>query len=222
MLLAPAISADVHAHAGSDVSEAAASEPLMFDLPALPLDEALNRYAERTGHPALFPSDLLVGRRSSAVQGNYSDEAALQALLRGTGLVAARRGTGHGSTFVLKEVAPPVAAAAIAPAPLFAGNAYAGAAQAGIWNSLCGDPLTRPGSYTALLRFRIGGDGRVTAATLLDSTGNPARDAALLARLNGVQMPGNVPAKLQREPLTMVVLPNDPGGPQCDVGQGDR
>ncbi len=222
MSLAHAIVDEACAQPGNGSVEARAETLPVFDLPALPLDEALNRYAEITGYPAIFPSDLLVGRRSSAVQGAFAPESALQMLLQGTGLHAVRRGSGRGSTFVLKAVAGPGNGTGSIGTPLFAGNAYAGAAQASIWRSLCGDPLTRPGSYTALLRFRIDGDGRVSDAALLDGTGNPARDAALVRRLMGVRVPGTAPARLQREALTMVVLPSDPGGPQCDVGQGER
>lgn len=222
MLLTHAAVDEVHAEVADPASDVAAPAGQVFDLPAMPLDEALNRYAAITGQPALFPSDLLVGRRSGAVSGRFSAEAALQKLLEGTGLSAVRRGAGGAATFVLKEVGPPASNMANTPAPLFMGDAYAGTAQAGIWNSLCGDPLTRPGNYTALLRFRIGADGRVKDARLLDGTGDAARDAALVRRLDGVRVPGTVPARLHREVLTMVVLPNDPGGPQCSVGQGEH
>lgn len=202
---------------GDDADDAV----FFFDLPALPLDQALRRYAETTGHPAIFPSDLLVGRTSSPVRGRYSTEAALRSLLRGTRLVASRRGNGRGRTFVLEEAGRAPVPRGEAPAPLFRDEGYAGLAQAGIWRSLCADPRTRPGSYTALVRFRIGRDGRLQEVGLLEGSGSELRDAALLERLGAVRIPGYVPGDLAQQPLVMAVLPSDPGGPQCQNG-GER
>jgi len=200
-----------------------AAQSLMFDIPALPLGEALDRYAEVTGLPAVFPSELTDGRTSSPLQGRLRPEIALRTLLQGTGLVATQRESRLGRTFVLEHaraVAAQVASGSPPAGSLFAGRAYAGLAQARIWQQLCADPRTRPGSYTALLRFRLGSDGRLHGARLLGSSGDEGRDAALLRRLDRVRIERTAGGAMADEELTMVVFPSDPGGPQCRETQG--
>ena len=61
-----------------------------FDIPAQRLADALRAYSEATGRDVIAASQLLEGRRSSAVRGRLSPDAALTRLLAGTGLVAER------------------------------------------------------------------------------------------------------------------------------------
>jgi len=59
-----------------------------FNIPAQRLADALRAYSEATGRDVIAASQLLEGRRSSAVRGRLSPDAALTRLLAGTGLVA--------------------------------------------------------------------------------------------------------------------------------------
>ncbi|WP_053553268.1 TonB-dependent receptor [Sphingopyxis sp. 113P3] len=61
-----------------------------FNIPAQRLADALRAYSEATGRDVIAASQLLEGRRSSAVRGRLSPDAALTRLLAGTGLVAER------------------------------------------------------------------------------------------------------------------------------------
>lgn len=60
----------------------------------------------------LFFSDAVEARSSVAVQGRYTEEAALHLLLEGTGLVAEQRNSDLGRTFVLRQAGPDSAAVA--------------------------------------------------------------------------------------------------------------
>lgn len=65
-----------------------------LDLPAEPLGRALARYTQATGVLVAADAALTRGRTSSAVRGRLAARAALDALLRGTGLRAAPDGVG--------------------------------------------------------------------------------------------------------------------------------
>ncbi|HEY0630350.1 MAG TPA: TonB-dependent receptor [Sphingomicrobium sp.] len=57
-----------------------------FDLPTMELADALRQVAVRTGTNLLAPDELVRGRRSIALSGEYSAEEAVQGLLQGSGL----------------------------------------------------------------------------------------------------------------------------------------
>lgn len=182
-----------------------------FDIPSMPLPLALNRYADISGRPALFPSDLVVGRTSATVRGRYTAEAALRALLSGTGLAAERRLSGLGETFILKTVAPPPAGPRPGLTAVLHDNGYSGLVQARIWQALCGNPRTWPGDYASLLRFSLDRQGRVGDASVVDSSGDPDRDAALLRALESVMVDRPPPSALVRQPVVMAILPRQSG-----------
>ncbi|WP_411851128.1 TonB-dependent receptor domain-containing protein [Stenotrophomonas sp. LGBM10] len=77
-----------------------------FDIPAQPLDPALRRFGREAGVQVVFRSAVAEGLRSMPVQGRLTPEQGLQALLRGTGLVA--RPIAPGSWAI--EAAAPAAA----------------------------------------------------------------------------------------------------------------
>lgn len=57
-----------------------------FDIPAGDLESALIAFSRQTNIQSMYPSDLVAGRRTPGVQGDYTPEEALQGLLAGTGL----------------------------------------------------------------------------------------------------------------------------------------
>ncbi|MDF3838482.1 TonB family protein [Cupriavidus basilensis] len=198
-----------------------------FDIPAQPLAAALNRYAAVANRPALFASDMVVGRVSSDVRGRYTAEAALRILLEGTGLVAEKLDTELGQTFLLKESGTKPAVPRVGMADLFSADGYAGEVQARIVQALCADPRAVPGRYSAVLRFRVDAAGRIHSARLLGSTGDAGRDAAILRTLQRVQIEMPPPEAVMEQALTMMVLPAAPharsnGTPPCiqDNGKG--
>lgn len=65
---------------------------MSLDLPAQPLDQALNALAARTGLQVIFPTALAEQRRAPALRGSYSASEALERLLQGSGLEARMSG----------------------------------------------------------------------------------------------------------------------------------
>jgi hypothetical protein len=206
-------------------ADGAASEPVPnavdaavdFDIPALPLGDALKRYAAVTRQPALFRSELLLGLTSSAVRGLFPPDAALGLLLEGTGLVAEKVRTGSGVTLALRPAAAPAAAPRAAGLGSLAG--YPSLVQAQVWEALCDDTRTRPGAYRSLLRFEVDAAGQVRRPRLLGPTGDAARDVAMLEVLQAVHLAHAPPPELP-QPLTLLILPTDSrGGTRCrDAG----
>lgn len=201
-------------------SLASASTLFDFDLPAQPLIDALQRYGTLTRQPALFRSEIVSGRTSSALSGRHSAEAALRLLLGGTGLVAEKFDHGSGGeAFVLKvSVDTPADAARVASLGSLSG--YPGLVQTRVWQALCGNPRTVPGQYRSLLRFQVDAVGQIQRPRLIGSTGDAERDAAVLDVLRQVRM-GSAPPRDLEQPVTMLLLPDDVGaGMRCDQISG--
>ncbi|WP_046242280.1 STN domain-containing protein, partial [Delftia tsuruhatensis] len=73
------------AHAQTMAAPAAAQR---FDLPAAPLDRALNAFATQAGILLTADGSLTAGKTGAALHGSYSVREGLAALLAGSGLEA--------------------------------------------------------------------------------------------------------------------------------------
>lgn len=71
--------------ANEEVQEGGAKQ--RFDIPAGELEEGLISFSKHTGIQSLYPSDLVAGRRTQGLQGDYTPEEALQGILTGNRLV---------------------------------------------------------------------------------------------------------------------------------------
>jgi hypothetical protein len=197
----------------------AATAAMAFDLPALPLSQALEQYDARTSVSVFFPSELVAGRISHAVQGYFSPEQALRLLLEGTGLMLQSAAE---QAFVLApESGPPaVTDAAANPVPLPAPmpRSYDAVLQSTIMQTLCARPDLALGQYRLALRVRIDATGHVRQVRLLDTTGNARRDTAIVDTLQGIAL-GQAPADPAR-PFVLLVQPHanaDTDAPACPV-----
>ena len=83
-----------------------------FNIPAQALDAALFNYSQQSGLQVVFPSQLAAGKHSSPLQGEHPREAALEILLRGTGLAFRYSDP---QTLVLYRPEPVAQAASAAP-----------------------------------------------------------------------------------------------------------
>jgi type II secretory pathway component GspD/PulD (secretin) len=83
-----------------------------YNIPAQPLGAALNAYAEATGIDLVVSPDVVSGKRSHALKGNYSADAALDQLLRGTSLSYRMSSAG---SLIVEMPGKPVQVSASAP-----------------------------------------------------------------------------------------------------------
>lgn len=194
-----------------------AAEPPSFDLQGGPLKEALARFDALTLRSVFFPSALVEGRSASPVQGRMAPDEALNRLLRGSGLAARAVGP---DAFVLQPLAPEDVAADVpssgAPvaAPASASRAFDGLLQARLLRSLCDGGDLALGSYRLALRMQIDASGRAAQVRLLDTTGNRARDAAIVDAARRIDL-GQPPADPGR-PFVLLLRPQPPdAAPVC-------
>lgn len=212
---APLDGHDLQPSNGATPASSPAGPLLDFDIPAQPLDAALQRYGSLSHQPALYRAEIVNGQTATAVHGRYTAEQALNLLLQGTGLTAEKFATGRDNAFILKA---PAASASAQSRKAGLGNltGYPARLQTRVWQALCDNPRTAPGSYRSLLRFQVDATGRVARARMIGSTGDAGRDAAMLETLGHVRMDSAPPPDLA-QPVTLLLLPNDAGfGRRCD------
>jgi hypothetical protein len=185
----------------------ASDQKIQFDIPAQPLDSALEAYMQATGLQVLYPSELATSRRSSPVTGQLTSRGAIEMLLSGTDLTIHYTADG---AFTVRPL--PAAPDHVAAGPRFADyDAFLGRTQQRIIASLCRSLTTRPGSYRAVLQFSIAPAGFIDDASLLGSTGDTARDRAVMDLLRGLTI-GQAPPANMPQPVTMLIGPRAPGG----------
>lgn len=179
-----------------------------FDLPAQPLERALERFSVVSGWSVMYPAALADGRSSRAVAGLMPPARALEQLLAGTGLVAQTVGEGR----VVVRASSGVDTAAQAATPALAPEEHRrryGQVQQALRRAFCDDPLLAPGDYSAELAFTVAADGRVHAPELLAGSADARRDQRLLQAVAALQLPSAVAALAQ--PLTLHILPVSDG-----------
>lgn len=200
---------------------AQAQSPLLtLNLPAQDLEHALQAYSRATGMAVLVDRELTRGRRSIGVRGRFTAQEALAMLLTGSGLMA-RYARNDAFTLQLPEVSPPPAArGAAARNAARINNSYATALQQAIEASLCRSPLTRPGSFRALVQVWVNPDGWIEHSRLVSSTGDEQRDEALVRSLGTTQVERPAPSSL-RQPVTLLLMPDTTGTRmECTAGKG--
>lgn len=92
--------------------------------------------------------------------------------------------------------------------------------QQAIERSLCRSPLTRPGSFRALVQVWVNGDGVIEHSRLVSSTGDLQRDEALVRGLGATRVERPAPSSL-RLPVTLLLMPDSTGTRmECTAGEG--
>ncbi|WLG98299.1 TonB C-terminal domain-containing protein [Pseudomonas sp. FP198] len=190
----------------------------MVDLDIAPqeLAPALELFSRATGMAVLVDHALSNRRHTMGVQGLFTPAQGLSVLLSGTGLAAqyARADAFTLQPVQVREVPlPPGATAGLSD------SNYAATIQAVIQRNLCRSPLTRPGSFRALLQVWIGRDGVVQNSRLVSSTGDVLRDKALVNSLQNLRIDRPAPSSL-RQPVTLLLLPDSSGkSMECTAGE---
>jgi hypothetical protein len=178
---------------------------IQFDIPAQPLDVALESYMQITGLQVLYKSALTTARFSTDVKGRFTRSDALRKLLAGTSLSA--RYTIEGAFTVMP--ASVLQADTFAARQIDAYDVYLGNAQSRVIAALCKTAATRPGNYRVAVQFSIGQTGLIDDVSLLDTTGDPTRDRNVVASLRGLPI-GQAPPTTMPQPVTMLVTPRAP------------
>jgi hypothetical protein len=193
-------------------SAAGPASSLDFDIPAQPVDSALEAYTRTTGLQVLYKNTLTASLTSNAVRGRLTPRNALEQLLAGTNLTV--RFTAD-SAFTVVAIPASRAVTTQIPVPgrqVFNYEAFLGDVQESIIASLCRSTVTRPGSYRAALQFSISPSGVLGNASLLGSTGDAARDRVIAEVLQGVTV-GKMPLASMPQPVTMLITPRRPNLP---------
>jgi hypothetical protein len=200
--------------------------PRWFNIPSQPLAGALQAYGEIAGVQVLYESALAEGRRSVAVKGNFTLEAALRVLLSATDLnVFYTRPDAITIAQPPNErvaVIDPLARIDLSLAPLRVHASveseetsrlqeYSEALQGDIQGVLSKDARTRSGTYRADLKIWIDPSRTIQKTTLIRSTGNEVRDAAIVKDLNGLIIsqtpPVNTPQPVRISIFVRPLLP---------------
>ena len=198
----------------------AESQLLSLNLPAQDLEHALQAYSRATGMAVLVDRELTRGRRSIGVRGRFTAQEALAMLLTGSGLMA-RYARSDAFTLQTPQVSqpPPTKGAATRSAARI-NNSYATALQQAIETSLCRSPLTRPGSFRALVQVWVNPDGVIEHSRLVSSTGDEQRDEALVRSLSAARVQRPAPSSL-RQPVTLLLMPDTAGTRmECTAAKG--
>ena len=205
--------------AGGRVAQAEPSL-LLLNLPAQDLEHALQAYSRATGMAVLVDRELTRGRRSISVRGRFTAQEALAMLLTGSGLMA-RYARDDAFTLQLPAVSqPPATRGAAARNAARINNSYATALQQAIETSLCRSPLTRPGSFRALVQVWVNPQGLIEHSRLVSSTGDEQRDEALVRNLGTTRVERSAPSSL-RQPVTLLLMPYTTGmRMECTAANG--
>lgn len=193
-------------HSG-DAQSAGRSELIAFDIRAQELAGAIEIYCTVTGLQVIYDASFAEGRSSAEIRGAFSAEAALQALLKGTGLMALHTGR---DALVIVPIPPARAAAAIGEIALKGTNAsqqrYYALIQSGIKNAFCLNSETRSASYRVAVSLWIDPAGAVQRFKVLGSTGRASLDQTIGEAMRRVTI-GEPPPVGMAQPFTVVILP---------------
>ena len=196
-----------------------AERPVRFSIPAQPLVSALQLYGQAASVQVLYESSSAAGRRSTAVEGLYAPREALAVLLTGTELKARYS---RPDAVTLAPDVPDVSQSQSLPSgsDLSLGtlrvhggigvasqvNDYSERVRIDIQNALHNNPQTRAGNYRAALSVWINTARVVERVDIAGSSGDPARDAALISVLRGVTIGSTAPPNAPRPVRVGVVV----------------
>ncbi|MEW6435581.1 MAG: STN domain-containing protein [Pseudomonadota bacterium] len=194
------------AYAGDRTGAADPASVIMFNLPAQPLEAALERYSIVSGWQVIYKTSLAIGRRSVDVRGKFTPRAALRMLLAGTGLVPQFKAA---DSVILISAPPNDTATADESADEVDPSLedYYALVQSVLKRTFCATPQIRAGSYRIALGFWIGASGMVTRTALLGSTGRNDIDESFDRAVRSISV-GTAPPVGFRQPIVLLVTPD--------------
>ncbi len=175
-----------------------------YDIPAQPLEQAVERFSVSSGWSVMYAGELAAGRRSYPLHASLPPLQALQTLLQETGVEAEVIGA---QRVVLRLGAQPErAAGTVGLLPESERSRRFGGLQQRLRDAFCDDPLLAPGRYAATLRFRITAEGHVDEAELLVGSGDARRDRRLLLAIG--RLAPSIDAAALPQPVTLQIQPS--------------
>lgn len=210
------------------LNDAGPAGSIHFNLVAQPLAQALHAYGRLAQLSVMAQTQLLEGRTSAPVTGDYPAHEALQRLLTGTGLLADFPSANEAIIMPVSPGQQPAASPYSAAIPVSSIDgalddgddvAYNAMIQTRLTQALCASAQTRPGNYRLVAQLRVGDTGSVVASKIIGSTGLPARDAAIGRAMQGLVLDSAPPAGLQ-QPVT-ILLRQQGNGIDTDCAQFD-
>lgn len=175
-----------------------------FDIPTQAIDKALDRFGAITGFQVFYEAGLTAGRQSRSVKGAFDPAAALRRLLDGSGLTARVIAARTITIVQADEIGTELHRAKRAALASY------GVMQAAVTAALCQNTETRPGAYRITMQYWIDPSGQVSRVRLIGSSGNQARDDAIVRVLQTVVLqlqPAQMP-----QPVTLAIEPGEQGG----------
>jgi hypothetical protein len=185
-----------------------ATAKITFDIPSQPLATALFAYSQQSGAEVFVDHALVASRWSTVLRGAYDIEAALRALLLGSGLVP-RRAAPNGFTLVSIATAEPPPDRTPGWSSDRAQVRFYAALQAAVRRTLCARAHTQPGPYRAALAVWIGSSGHIDRVHLLGSNVDGEIGRILLNKIHDISLSEPPPPGFV-QPVVLVVLPRTP------------
>ena len=179
-----------------------AAAPIAFDIPSQSLEAALKTFSAVAGIALFYESSIVQGRRSSAVEGMLPAEAALDLLLRETGLSSQSfdRGT---ITILQAPAADPAEQLGSAKARVTEFAPYLARVQRSMELAFCAEPNGADDPDDIVARVWIASSGKVARAELLRTTGSALRDRAYVAAIGAVSTAA--PPAAMPQPVNMMI-----------------
>ncbi len=170
------------------------SEMIELNIPAQPLEKALDAFSYTTGVQLLYDTSIVAGRRSTAVVGKYAPQQALLLLLSGTGLKA--HYSAASAVTLTRDDKANVGMLTMQPMrveaarPLLESNSrfmgYAAQVRDILMRSVQANPVTNVGRYRITLRVWVSAQGKVEQVEQSASSGDANRDAEIVNTLRSV------------------------------------
>ena len=173
-----------------------------FAIPAQPLATALQAYGQVAGVQLLYESKSAEGRWSTAIEGLFSSREALTRLLAGTDIKMQYSRPGA-VTLMLDRSGDIDSGVPRFGADLSLGtlhvqgggqgssasvDEYSASVQSDVHKALRKNPRTRDGNYRVVVSLWINNERVVEQVDVTATSGDPARDSALIATLRGLTM----------------------------------
>ena len=183
-------------------------EPVAFEIPAQPLQQALEAYSAVTGLDVFYTAVIAERRNSNAAIGAFTPRQAIQIMLAGSGYVA--RVTVPGALVIVAERSGP-ASGMRAPDARF--DSYFSRMQTRIGELLCDLPDAGD-SKDVLLRIWLSPSGDVAHvhADVVGDAETSGSFANVIARARFAPPPPELP-----QPVTLVVFPMSKLDQPCAV-----